>query len=359
MADDLDFEITDTRELAKVLKEMPVVSTFWQDLGYPSVHVSEKRKIDFAKIGSRRQVAPLVVPTLQGVPMYNQAETVSSFEPAYYKPKDPIIASELTSVRVAGMGELLSSEPLSNAQRMDIRRGEILLTHSNGIKTGWEVQAADGLLDGKIRLENAGKYPLSDIDFKRNPDHTIQLTDGLYWGDDGVLPMRNLQQWIYRVGKAKFSGPVRRIVIGVDAWEILSRDKDFLDKLDTRINQTQQMVFNRGVVNYAGATFLGKWNSQIDMYLYNDYYEDDDGTEIPFMDSRDVLLIGSNTQGVRCFGAIADFKARLAAVQMFACEWLEHDPSGLMLMTQSAPLMVVVNPNNTLRARVIKDKIFD
>jgi hypothetical protein len=65
------------------------------------------------------------------------------------------------------------------------------------------------------------------------------------------------------------------------------------------------------------------------------------------------VLTGPSVRGVRCFGAIQDFDANLQALAMFPKMWRSDDPSATFIMTQSAPLMVPVNPNNTFRARVV------
>ena len=89
------------------------------------------------------------------------------------------------------------------------------------------------------------------------------------------------------------------------------------------------------------------------MYVYSDYYQDEAGNAVPFMSSKDIVLTGPNVMGVRAFGAIMDAKAGLRALPKFPKMWEEEDPSAVMVMTQSAPLMIPVNPNNTLKATVL------
>ena len=65
------------------------------------------------------------------------------------------------------------------------------------------------------------------------------------------------------------------------------------------------------------------------------------------------LALGQNVMGVKAFGAILDKKASFQPLPIFPKMWDEDDPSATILMTQSAPLMVPINPNNTFRARVV------
>jgi hypothetical protein len=58
---------------------------------------------------------------------------------------------------------------------------------------------------------------------------------------------------------------------------------------------------------------------------------------------------GRRLNGTRCYGAIRDKRAGLAAMSLFPKMWDQEDPSVTYTMTQSAPLMVPGNPNNSFR----------
>jgi hypothetical protein len=58
--------------------------------------------------------------------------------------------------------------------------------------------------------------------------------------------------------------------------------------------------------------------------------------------------------GYRCFGAIIDPYANYQSLEIFPRNWMEMgDPAVEYLLHQSAPLMVPVNPNGTLRVRAV------
>ena len=62
--------------------------------------------------------------------------------------------------------------------------------------------------------------------------------------------------------------------------------------------------------------------------------------------------VGGAINGISCYGAIMDRRAQLQALSMFPKVWDEEDPSVTYSMTQSAPLMVPLRPNNTFRMKV-------
>lgn len=58
--------------------------------------------------------------------------------------------------------------------------------------------------------------------------------------------------------------------------------------------------------------------------------------------------------GYRCFGAIIDPYAQYQSLEIFPRGWMEQgDPAVEYMLWQSAPLMVPINPNATLKATVV------
>jgi hypothetical protein len=98
--------------------------------------------------------------------------------------------------------------------------------------------------------------------------------------------------------------------------------------------------------------YVGNLGPDLAVYVYSDYYEVD-GVVTPFLDPKDVVLTGPGIDGYRCFGAIQDPHAQYQSFEKFPRHFMQDDPAGEWVMTQSAPLMVPVNPNATLKARVL------
>ena len=89
------------------------------------------------------------------------------------------------------------------------------------------------------------------------------------------------------------------------------------------------------------------------LWTYSNFYEVTlGGTRVGYIDTYDVIGVG-NPMGKQAFGAIMDADAGLASLRMFPKMWKQEDPSATFIMAQSAPLMVPVNPNASLRARVV------
>lgn len=334
--------------LLGVMDAQAAVPNYWLDLCFNRVVQFTGEYIEFEKISRKRIIAPLVVPTAQGRPIYSKGSKVTRVRPAYVKPKDAVNESEIIGRQP---GSLLGNTQPSKQQSFDARVADITAEHRKAIERRWEWMASKAILDGAVTLVD-NDYPQVVVDFERNASHTITLTGGDLWDSGTQDILGDLNAWIMMLRDAKHGGPANRLTVGVDAWAAMSADPVIQEMLDTTVRGTSADL-NRGILSGQRVERLGTLGNGIEVYLYQDYYETASGTAVDFMDPRDVVLTGSSVEGVQCFGAILDHKAQFQALPIFPKMWDENDPPVTFIMSQSAPLMVPVNPDNTLRARVV------
>lgn len=324
---------------------------YWLSTFFPTEVTFDTEEVDFSKISDVRKLAPLVVPTAQGVPMYSAAERLAVVKPAYIKPKDPVTASRMIR-RAAGLGELgRARKKLTPAQRYAAIVADVIRQHRFAIERRWEWMAAAAVLDGKVLLKD-DRYPERLVDFERDPTHTIALGAGARWGDAGVSILESIFGMRQKVRKAKFGGVTNRLTVGADVWAVMRQDPEIREFLNTQYKSGANVNLKMGMLEGLEVEYVGNIET-LDIYVYSDFYEQADGTAVPYMSPKDVVLTGGNVKGVRCFGAIQDKGANLQPLPVFVKQWDEQDPSVTFIMSQSAPLMVPVNPNNTLKATVV------
>jgi hypothetical protein len=344
--------IYSTATLLGTMRELEAPSNYWLDLCFPRVFTSTDEYIDFTKLDQKRRLAPLVVPTAQGKPIYSAAEKVYRVKPAYLKPKDPVTATRMIK-KHAGMGELLNPRPQTPQARYNAIVADILAVHRDAIERRWEWMASQAVIYGKITLEDDA-YPEVVVDFERAGAHDVTLGVGVRWGDAGVSILGNIESWRSTIRLASFGGGTNRITVGASVWEVMRADDEIREFLKTDLRTSNNgMDLNVSMREGLEVERVGRLSGTLDVYVYSDYYQDSTGTTIPFMDPRDVVLTGPNVAGVRCFGAIQDTKANFQALPIFPKMWDQEDPSATFILSQSAPLMVPINPNNTFRARVL------
>jgi hypothetical protein len=343
-------EIYDTATLLEVMEEQDSPANYWLDLLFPNELNFDDEYVDFEKIPrAGRKLAPFVAPLAQGRPIYEEGSTVGRFKPAYVKPKDPVTPTRVIARRP---GEILSRSPKSPDERRDAIIADITAYHRRAIERRWEWLAAQASLYGAVTI--AGEdYPTRVVDFGRAAGHSITLGVAARWGDSGVSIVDNIQTWMETMQAAPFGGTPTRITMGTSAWAKVRKDAEVKEFLDTTYRGSDDVNIKRGLTTPGEVRYVGSLGAGIPVYVYSDWYTVN-GSSVPFMDPRDVLLSGPNVDGYRCFGAILDPHADYQALSIYARNWINNDdPAIEFVMSQSAPLMVPLNPNATLRARVV------
>lgn len=343
----MQITIFDTRTLLGVYEQVEAPSNYWLDLCFPTSLNFTDEYIDFEKITNKRRLAPFVAPTAQGRPIYSEGSTVTRLRPAYVKPKDVINPHRMMKRRP---GQLLSTDNQTPQARYNAVIADVLRVHRDAIERRNEWLAARAIIDGRVTIVDQD-YPERVVDFKRDANLTVTLGVGTYWTTTSDI-IGDLEIWRDRVRRAKFGGPTNRLTVGADVWAVMRKNEGLMKQLDRQVRGTNA-DFTTGLRAGEMVEYVGNLGGGLDVYVYSDYYENEDGTTTPFMSSKDVVLTGPNVNGVRCFAAILDARAGLQALTVFSKMWEQEDPSATILMTQSAPLMVPVNPNNTFKARVL------
>lgn len=336
------FEIQDTHELMTVVENFPAVPSFWLDNFFPGAHFSDSEWIDIDTVDKGKRLAPFVAPNVQGQPMLQRRENTRRVKPAYLKPKDALDPQRVLKRR---QGESLGGS-MTPQEREDAIVADILGDHDEMIRRRWEWMACEAMKNGAVTVEGEN-YPSSTVGFGRDSANTVVLSGSARWGETGSSPLANVKTWsqqIFRSGRA-----ARDLIMGVGAAEVFFEDEKVIDMLETRRGSTVSM--EKYDVDGSPVVYYGTLRGGVRVWGYNDTYEDNDGVEHQFLDDDDVILAG-DVQGVRCFGAIMDRKAGWAPMAMFPKMWEQEDPSGLFLMTQSAPLMVPTRPNASMRVTV-------
>jgi hypothetical protein len=309
----------------------------------------EQEHIDFDVVDQQnRRLAPFVSPLVQGKVQTELGYSTKRFKPAYIKPKDVVDPTKLLKRRA---GEALMGS-LSMEARREAYVAQKLREHREMIDRRFEWMAARAIIDGAVTV--AGEdYPTQVVDFQRNGNRTITLSGGALWTAAGTSsPYSNFETW-FQLIQASTGYIVDRITMGTLAWNALRVHADTLDRLDTNFRGSSLQIERDPLVQAQIARLVGNV-SGVPIYVYSQVYTDDAGNSVNMLDQRDVVLTASaGIEGMRCFGGIMDKKAGYQPATYFPKMWEQEDPSVEYLMTQSAPLMVPLRADCTLRARVV------
>lgn len=332
---------------------------FWLRF-FPRQYTSEAQEIAFDKIAPRdRRLAPFVAPNVQGRVMRSLGREMTSFAPAYLKPKGVVDPSKVITRRrgepPAGIGPGNGTGTLSLEQRWDAAVADHLRDQRDMIERRWDHMACEAITKGQVLVEGED-YPTQLVDFKRDASLTSVIGAGVTWDETASDPLADIgvvRKDAFTLGRA----PVRTLIFGSDAWSAFSQHESVQKLLDNMRRGSNSDFNTTGLSDGSPVEDMGwiegsRGNGRLNLLVYSNEYEDEQGNSVPYMDPRDVVGVGGAIGGVMAFGAILD-KRSLKAVPMFPKMWEEQDPSVEYVMTQSAPLPVPTNINNSFRIRAL------
>ena len=150
---------------------------------------------------------------------------------------------------------------------------------------------------------------------------------------------------------ADFGGKPTKIIMGSKAYDAFSKDTKVQAQLNTQLRGTDSN-FVTGIRGMDAVEYMGMI-SGLPVYMYSDYYHDDTGTKVDFMDSRDILLVG-NINGLRGYGMIQDIGANFQAIPFYGRNSIIDGEDQIPFVnSKSCPIFVPMNQNASLRARVV------
>ena len=346
------FDLYSTATLIGVTRVQPVESSYWLDNFFRNERRFTTEEIMFDKLETVRRLAPFISPVVQGRVMRNRGYETKSFRPAYVKPKH-IVDPNRTFNRL--VGEDIGGE-LTPAQRWDAAVAENMREERETIQRRWNWMAAMALIYGKVTVTGED-YPTQVVDFGRDPGLTKILTTTARWGESAADPLADIAS-LRTLAFKKSGSTITRLTMGLEAFDRFYADAKVQallkgqeignvartsDSMLSALGSTDTPFEYRGVLQ--GANGQGR----IEVYTYNEQYEDENDVSQDFMSTYDVVGTGPGIQGVRCYGAIRDKRAGLQPLPLFPKMWDQEDPSLTYTMTQSAPLMVPGNVDNTFR----------
>lgn len=338
----------DTTTLLEVMRVQKVSQPpFWLNF-FPKQINFQTPNITWDKVyGDDRKLAPFVIPSVQGRPQRLEGYETVQFAPAYIKMKD-IVSAEMHMERQAG--EALGTGSLSLEQRRDAVIGYLLGQQKTKINNRWEWLAARAIIDGKVVIKGED-YPETLVDFRRDASLTGLLSGGSAWGQATAKPLDDLKLMRMRAN-AKSGARITKHIFGAEAWDKFAARVDLKELMDKRYGGMENNV-TRMWDGYEGMEYMGTISGlngagRVEVWVNSSMYIDPEtGTEAFYLPQNKVVGVSEMVQGVRCFGAIMDKKARYLPLDIFSKNWENEDPSVEYLLSQSSPLMVPKEPNAT------------
>jgi Phage major capsid protein E len=336
-----DLFSTDT--LQAIVADLRVPKSGLLDTFFPNVTQDDTEEIHFDVDNNPRRIAPFVSPLVAGKVVKSRGYATTTFKPAYVKDKR-VFTPNRAFKRV--MGEKIGGS-YSPEQRVQLLLAQDLEDQMDMVTRRMEWMAAQALYSGSVVVAS-DDYSAVTVNFGRDASLSITKTAGNLWGDAGIKPLDDLQDWSDTIN-AKSGGIGQKVVMTIDVWKKFRADADVKSRLDRwRGNSTMQADAHLG----EGLVFQGMVD-QFAIHTYSGRFVDPvSNVETTILPVGTVLMGDDAIEGARCFGAIQDVGV-LKAMPYYTKSWDEQDPSVRYLMMQSSPLMVPYRPNASLRAKVL------
>ena len=359
-------ELWDSRDLYELKQDLrldPVPDYYWRTF-FGTDYYSENDEIKFAELPvPHRKLAPFVMPTSQGKPIFERrGENMSVIKTAYIKVKDAVRAVEARNVLPSQIFREGPGLP-SLQQRFDQRVAEVVAYHQRAIDMQKAYMAARAFIDGKLTIkyhaDQGVDHPEVTINYGR--DAALEETlSGTFWSSLSYDILGMLDDMSNTMYNTKFGGRPTVLMVGSEVAPYITKNEGLKDLLDTNFRGGEGTTLTRGLMgidrpmSYIGR--IGGLNSGLEVWTYKDTVEAPNGSQIDLLNPKDALLIAPGAGGVMAHGAIYDvdaFEGGFISADVFPKMWKQNDPGDMYVMHQSAPLPVNVYPNRVAKMRVL------
>jgi hypothetical protein len=342
--------IYDTNTLIAVVPNLKRAVSFLLDRFFPNVVTSDSEFVSIDVDIGKRRMSPFVSPLVEGKLVEQRRIQTNTFKPAYIKDKR---APDLRKPVRRMIGERIGGD-MSGAEREMANLEFEMSDQVDSLTRRLEWMAASALSTGTVTIAGDG-FPTVVVDFGRDPSLTVALTSTARWTPANVVagnasPVSNLEAWQRQILK-KSGAKVTDIIFTTSAWEGFIADPLLKGAIYyPRLGESGNLI-DPGTRIERGAVSKGQWG-QYSLWIYNEWYVDDNDVEQPMIADGTIILAGSDMMGTRAFGQILDPAFNYAALPFAPKTWVSEDPPQRYLMMQSSPIVIPNRVNAAFAASV-------
>ncbi len=343
-------DIFDTNVLVQVVPNLLLAKNALLDKFFPGFVEAETEEISIDVDVGKRRMSPFVSPLVAGRLVEGRTVQTNTFKPAYIKDKR---APDLRRPVRRQIGERIGGG-LTGEERMQANLNFELADQVDMLNRRMEWMAASAIQSGSVTVSGDG-YPSTVVNFGRDASLTVTLVGNAMWdsGNAAAQPAANINTWATQILKKSGAVPTD-IVFSPTAFVWFTRDPDVKNQIffDTaRLANAGLNNVNAASQVEHGLMYKGRWGN-FDLWIYNDWYVDDNNVEQRMIPDGSVFLTGQAMMGTRAYGMILDPAFAYGALAYAPKSWLENDPAQRLILMQSAPLVIPSRVNTTLYANV-------
>jgi hypothetical protein len=268
------------------------------------------------------------------------------FKPAYVKPAR-VLTPDMALVRRPGEAY---GGTMTQKQRMDLLLADQIREHEEMLDNRLEWMAAKALLDGSITV--AGEdYQSQVVDFGRHSSlEPTTLSAGARWSQSTGVPVDDIESLAQTVNTTSYGATVDDVVMDYLSWGYFRTRMQANNLFNINYRLGDARIDGGPLAQTDEPVLVGNLSGRFNVWLYGATYENDEGVAQKFVPDYNCWLVSrSSIGGKTYFGAIQDIEAGLVPIRMFHKTWIEKDPSGMTLLSQSAPMIAPRRRNTSAR----------
>lgn len=340
-----------TQTLLQAVVNMPKTHTFLRDTFFPKneTFVTEDVLIDYKK--GKRRVAPFVAPRVGGITIARDGFKTERIKAPRVAPQRIMTVDDISN-RQAGENLFSAKTP---AQRQAELLANDLQELGDSIDRREELTAAQVLFEGKAILDGYIDDKLTlkvdqEIDFDFSQVETLSGTNK--WSESTAAIYTDLTKWRKEIIKNSGVSP-DTVILGEDVLPVFLSNpviKEMFDKLNINLGSITPSIVSDAV------TFIGKLPGLgLEIYTYDEYYEDENG-ELKSLVPATKVLMAKKGGGGFAYGAVTQLeKGQFNTYEgrQVPKQWADEQNEAVMLRLTSRPVPKPDDVNSWLVANVL------
>lgn len=297
----MTINIYETRTMMKAINLIKPARTFLKDsfFGLPDTFLTEKVDVDVKK--GKRKMAPFVAPRVGGIVVQRDGYETKTISTPKIAPERILTVDDITK---RSLGENVYSTK-SPEERVRELLATDLIELDDHIVRREEWMCRELLLNGKILIveqTDNGKEIEKQVDFNFTNKVVLSGTD--LWTNETSDPIEDLKVWKKAIVKKTGKNP-DTIIMADDVINVFlnhPKVKGLFNTLNMKFGVIEPSI------KVDGTTFYGKLPEiGVEIYTYDEWFLDDEGTETEMIPSGTVIMLSKNT-GKTAYGAVTQME---------------------------------------------------
>ena len=299
----MSFQINynDTISLIKAMERAKPPASFLIDTFFPNkTPVSKNQFIMVEQRQKKRRLAPFVVKSGKGVNMRRDSSTMKVYVPPMVGPRRILSADDLAQ---RSFGETIYST-LGEDQRASRMLADDLVDLHDSVINRQNQMAADIMLNGRYEIRgyaDDGKTELIDVIEFTNWDQKLIPTK--HWDQAGATIYTDISEMSSKIRQR--AGQIPTIMVcGKNVPKYIMDNDEIKSWLMVPNRENLAMLSIKPKFESPQIIRVGRIDSlNLEIYTYEEIYEDDEGNEKSYIDEDDVI-IAIPAFGQQLYGAV-------------------------------------------------------